>query len=141
MDDVFTIRVEGRPPPKSEAKSIFARGGKYEPRVRALLQAALDEMQRLSFGGFGDARLRMEVDLHTGPGEPPWDATNYLGGITDVLESKAKRKVAQPGSVDHLEELAEFGLFDDDRQIKEIAYREVDGDEAHYSVRLSRFRT
>lgn len=141
MGDVFTIRVVGRPPPKSEAKSIFARGGKYEPRVRALLEAALSEMRRLDFSGFGEAALRMEVQLHTGPGEPPWDATNYLGGITDVLESKAKRKVAQPGSVDHLEDLAEFGLFDDDRQIKEIAYREVDGDEAHYSVTLSRLHS
>jgi hypothetical protein len=93
----FSIRVEGRPPPKSEAKSVFALGGKYEDRVRALLEATAVRMHQLGFNGFGDARLRMEVELHTGPGEPPWDATNYLGGITDVLESKTRRKLAQPG--------------------------------------------
>lgn len=140
MDDTFTVRVEGRPPPKSEALSIFAKGGRYESRVRALLEAALTEMRRHNFSGFGSARLRMEVQVSTGPGEPPWDATNYLGGITDVLESKAKRRTAQPRSVDHLGELAEFGLYDDDRQIKEIFYKEVDGETAEYIVTVSRLQ-
>ena len=138
MSEEFNIRVDGRPPPKSEALSIFAPGGRYEPRVRALLEAALAEMSRLAFSGFGDARLRMEVEVYTGAGEPPWDATNYLGGITDVLESKSKRKRAHPGSVDHLGALAEFGLYDDDRQIKEISYQEVEGHDAAYTVRLTR---
>ena len=138
MNEDFTVRVEGRPPPKSEALSIFAVGGRYEKRVRDLLEATRDEMERRGFSGFGDARLRMEVEVHTGPGEPPWDATNYLGGITDVLEGKDKRRKAHPGSIDHLGELAEFGLYDDDRQIKEIFYREVEGGIAAYTVTLAR---
>lgn len=138
MNDEFAIRVQGRPPPKSEALSIFAVGGRYEKRVRDLLEAARDEMRSRDFAGFGDARLRMEVEVHTGPGEPPWDATNYLGGITDVLEGKDKRRKAHPGSVDHLGELAEFGLYDDDRQIKEISYKEVEGPIAAYRVMLTR---
>ncbi len=65
------------------------------------------------------------------------DATNYLGGIADVLESEAKRLIAQPGSVDHLCDLAQVGLYDDDRQIKEITYREVEGDHAEYILKLT----
>lgn len=136
MDD-FSITVDGRPPPKSEAKSVFAQGGKYEPRVIALLEAAVDEMKRRDFAGFGRSRLRVDVEVHTGPGEPPWDATNYLGGIADVLESKAKRRVAQPGSVDHLGALADVGIYDDDRQIKEISYREVDDARSYYVVTVT----
>lgn len=133
--DSITINVAGRPPPKSEAKSIFAEGGKYEARLLALLQAARDEMTRLGFDGFGSSKLLMDVEIHTGASEP-WDATNYLGGISDVLESKAKRRVAQPGSVDHLDHV-DVGLYDDDRQIKQINYREVDAPEPEYFVTLS----
>lgn len=135
--DSITIRVEGRPPPKSEAKSVFAPGGRYEPRVIALLEAARHEMKRLGYEGYGSANLRLDVEVHTGPGEPPWDATNYLGGICDVLENKAKRSIAQPGSVDHLNELAQVGLYQDDRQIKEINYREVEGSKNQYVVTLT----
>jgi hypothetical protein len=135
--EAFRIEVDGRPPPKSEAKSVFARGGRYETRVLALLSAAESEMRRRGFHGFGSANLKLEVEVHTGPGEPPWDVTNYLGGISDVLESKAKRLIAQPGSVDHLGPLAEIGLYDDDRQIKEIAYREVEGPRSQYIVTVS----
>jgi hypothetical protein len=133
----ITIRVAGRPPPKSEAKSVFAQGGKYEPRVKALLEAAREEITRLAFQGFGSTKLRLDVEVHTGPGDPPWDATNYLGGIADVLESKTKRLIAQPGSIDHFGDLAQVGLYDDDRQIKEIIYREVQGDQAEYILKLT----
>lgn len=39
--------------------------------------------------------------VHAGPGEEPWDAANYLGGIADVLEG-AKKLIAQPGLLDWL---------------------------------------
>jgi hypothetical protein len=136
-EKVLTFRIDGRPPPKSAAKSVLAQGGKYEDRVIALLEAASKEMRRTNFDGFGSAELRLEVDVYTGPGEPPWDAANYLGGISDVLEKKAKRRVAQPGSVDHLGDLADVGLYDDDRQIKEIVYRELPGLRREYVVSLT----
>jgi hypothetical protein len=90
------IRVEGRPPPKSQAKSLFAQGGRYERRVAALLEAARAEIARVAFEGFGGAKIKLEVEVCTGTDEPPWDATNYLGGIADVLENKAKRNLARP---------------------------------------------
>lgn len=134
--DELTLRVDGRPPPKSEARSVFAQGGKYEARVRKLLAAAAEALEGGGKGGFGAARLRLEVEVRTGPGEPPWDATNYLGGIADVLETKSKRKIAHPGLIDHLGPLAEVGLYDDDRQIKEIFYREVKSSSNEYLVTL-----
>jgi hypothetical protein len=71
-------------------------------------------MARSGFPGFGTQTLRLEVEVETGPGEPPWDATN-LGGISDVLEDKGKRNVAHPGSTAHLAELEQVALYDDDR--------------------------
>jgi hypothetical protein len=136
MDEI-SIRVDGRPPPKSGEKSVFAHAGKYEQRVRALLEATREEVARRGLNGFGSARVRLDVELRTGTGEPPWDATNYLGGIADVLENKAKRSIAQPGSIDHFGPLAAVGLYDDVRQIKEIAYREVEGEHNEYVVTLT----
>src|SRR3712207_302880 len=95
-------------------------------------------MERLTFSGFGDAPIRLDVEIRTRPGDPPWDATNLLGGIADVLDSKAHRRVAHPGSVDHLGDLADVALFDDDRQIREINYRVVDHAEDEYVVTIQR---
>lgn len=103
----------------------------------ALLEAARDEIERSGFAGFGNERLRLDVQVYAGTNEEPWDATNYLGGIADVLEGKAKRLKAHPGSLDHLEDLKELGLYNDDRQIKEIGYREVPSDSERYVVMLS----
>lgn len=94
-------------------------------------------MSRLAFQGFGTTKLRLDVEVHTGPGDPPWDAINYLGGIADEFESKAKRLIAQPGSIDHLGDLAQVGLYDDDRRTKEIIYREVEGNRAEYILKLT----
>ena len=95
-------------------------------------------MARTGFGGFGKAAIKLEVEVRTGPGEPPWDATNLLGGVADVLDSKSHKKIAQPGSLDHLGDLADVALFDDDRQIKEILYREVEHQHEEYVITLTR---
>jgi hypothetical protein len=57
------------------------------------------------------------------PGADPWDATNYLGGIADVLEDKSRRGAA----IQHLGELADVWLYRNDRQIKRVTYREEEG--------------
>ena len=46
--------------------------------------------------------------------------TNYLGGIADVLEDKSRRATA----VAHLGDLAQVWLYCNDRQIKQVSYRE-----------------
>jgi hypothetical protein len=81
--------------------------------------------------------VRLEVEVRTGPGEPPWDATNLLGGIADVLDSKSHKQIAQPGMLDHLGELAHIALYDDDRQISEVSYRVVDHPEEEYVVTIT----
>ncbi|MCW3050298.1 MAG: hypothetical protein JWO74_4582 [Solirubrobacterales bacterium] len=80
--------------------------------------------------GFGDRLVALEVVLRC-PGDPPSDATNYLGGITDVLEAKTHR-----GTLDHLGDLAGVALYDNDRQVRELAFRHEDPRPARYTVRL-----
>lgn len=140
MSDLSTITftVPGRPPPKAGSPGVLGSHSRYPERVHALLVAARDEMARTGFGGFGKAAIKLEVEVRTGPGEPPWDATNLLGGVADVLDSKSHKKIAQPGSLDHLGDLADVALFDDDRQIKEILYREVEHQHEEYVITLTR---
>jgi hypothetical protein len=95
-------------------------------------------MTRTGCRGFGDAAVRLEVEVRTGPGEPPWDSTNLLGGIADVLDSKAHKRLAQPQLLDHLGDLADVALYNDDRQIKEILYREVDHPIEEYIITVIR---
>ncbi len=71
----------------------------------------------------------MEVTLRS-LGPPPSDATNYLGGVADVLEAKGHR-----GRLDHLGPLAAVALYDNDRQIREVHFRHEPGAEG-YVVRL-----
>jgi hypothetical protein len=52
------------------------------------------------------------------PAPPPSDATNYLGGVADVLEDKKRR-----GDLAHLGELADFTLYGNDRQFHEVRYQ------------------
>uniref|UniRef100_UPI00193974AC hypothetical protein n=1 Tax=Nocardioides caldifontis TaxID=2588938 RepID=UPI00193974AC len=65
---------------------------------------------------------------YTTPGDltEAWDATNYLGGIADVLEQKTNRGAA----VEHLRDLADVWLYRNDRQIKRVSYREETRDTA-----------
>src|SRR6267154_2695935 len=104
------IEVSGYPPAKNEAKSMLAPGHVHAERVLVLLQAASNEA---GLGGavcFPDESLGLELVL-TSPAPPPSDATNYLGGVADVLENKGHR-----GELAHLGQLARFALYRNDRQ-------------------------
>jgi hypothetical protein len=133
---VFT--VAGRPPSKAGSGSPLGERSPHRQRVVALLEAARAEMVRSGFKGFGDAPVRLQVEVRTGPGEPPWDAMNLLGGIADVLDSKSHKRIAQPGMLDHLGVLANVGLYDDDRQIREVSYRVRDHPDEAYVVTVTR---
>ena len=86
----IAIRVSGYPPAKNEAKSMLAAGHVYADRVLALLQAASDEA-RLGHTAiyFPDESLGLEL-IVTSLAPPPSDATNYLGGVADVLEQLSR---------------------------------------------------
>jgi hypothetical protein len=73
--------------------------------------------------------VSLEVVLQAPRGTMPGDATNYLGGIADVLEDKSPR-----GPLDHLDGLGNVWLYRNDRQIKQVAYREIASNRMSYQV-------
>ncbi|MGE5156100.1 MAG: hypothetical protein ACM3JP_01215 [Betaproteobacteria bacterium] len=126
----ITIGVAGYPPAKNEAKSMLAGGHVHAYQVLALLQAASSEAKSGATVYFPDESLGLEVVL-TSPAPPPSDATNYLGGVADVLEDKKHR-----GDLPHLGELAHFALYRNDRQFHEVRYRWEQGSTVRYQVRI-----
>ena len=77
----------------------------------------------------------MELTIRC-PGRPDGDATNFLGGVADVLQTKVPPNV----DVTHLGDLATIGLYLDDKQISRITYQELPAAEASYRVRVSALR-
>ena len=66
---------------------------------------------------FGSRPIGLDLTVSS-PAEPTADATNFLGGVGDVLEVRDRQ-----GLLEHLGALANVGLYDNDRQIHEIRYR------------------
>ncbi len=132
----ITLTVQGYPPAKGEALSMLGAGHSHGPRVRSLLEAARDAAARSAFVGLGDEPIGLEVVLRCPRDRNRSDATNYLGGIGDVLESKEHR-----GQIEHLGDLRQVALFDNDRQIEEVQYRWEESDGPSYTVRLWRLNT
>lgn len=110
---------------------MLAAGHSHAGRVLKLLEAA---KRTLGSTGpiFGASPVGMELIVRS-PNEPPADATNFLGGVGDVLEAKGRR-----GVLDHLGELAQTSLYANDRQIHEVRYRWEKAPEVGYVVRLWR---
>lgn len=77
------------------------------------------------------APISLEVVVSAPAGQDPWDATNYLGGIADALEEKSRR-----GLLEHLGDLREVWAYRNDRQIKEVSYRQVEAPATSYTVRI-----
>ena len=128
MRDEIVFEVEGFPPAKNEALSMLGQGHSHAPRVTALLTAAR--------GAIGDDKqltgpIGLDVIVYAPAGRDPWDATNYLGGIADVLEDKGRR-----GDLDHLGDLRSVALYANDRQIAEVHYRQHSDLHPHYRVRV-----
>lgn len=128
--DELTLVVDGLPPVKNEAKSLLSAGHPHAYRVTALLQAAAQELERNTWLVKASDSLGMEVVL-TSPVPPASDATNYLGGVGDVLEEKSRH-----GGLPHLGLLATTALYANDRQIHEVHYRWEAGTSTGYIVRL-----
>jgi hypothetical protein len=131
MPSVLTFTVDGYPPAKAEATSMLGGGHPHRARVRALLEAAAAAATADNeFSAQLTERVGLELVLYT-PEAPASDATNYLGGVGDVLESKTHR-----GALEHLGELASVALYANDRQIQEVHYRREPADEPRYTVRM-----
>jgi hypothetical protein len=107
-----TLRVGGWPPAKNEAKSLFAPGHTHADRVIRLLEAAQEASQEAEEAAmFGALPIGLELTVMS-PDEPFADATNFLGGVGDVLEVKSRRQ-----ALEHLGALADVGLYQNDRHI------------------------
>lgn len=129
----ISFEVDGWPPTKNEAKSLLASGHPHAERVRRLLRAAQLAAQQQGWAATA-AEIGLELIVR-GPTRPGSDATNYLGGVGDVLQDKV---LGRHGDISHLDDLASVALYPDDRQIREIRYAEQIADEPAYSIRIYR---
>jgi len=80
------------------------------------------------------ADIGLDVFVQALAGRPPGDATNYLGGIGDVLQDKSHHSSMD---VSHLGALQEVALYIDDRKIRRVAYSVERAESASYTVRIS----
>lgn len=126
----LTFEVHDLPPVKSEAKSMFADGHRHLGRVRKLLTAASEAAADSPTPHFGQAFLGLNL-LLTAPAPPRSDATNYLGGVGDVLENKNRRSAIQS-----LGDLMNVALYENDRQLQDVHYRWTRGDSSSYTLTI-----
>lgn len=126
-----SFEVPGFPPAKNEALSMLGAGHSHAPRVRLLLERAQQATAAQGFTQVSAGPVGLDVVLYAPGGSNPGDATNYLGGIGDVLENKAHR-----GTLDHLGGLGNVWLYHNDRQIKAVSYRETEADSVSYTVTI-----
>ena len=125
------MSVPGWPPAKNEAKSRLASGHTHLERVKDLLRAAQEATSEApGTVVFGSRPIGLEITVES-PAEPQIYATNFLGGVSDVLEAKNRR-----GPLEHLGDLAHVGLYENDRHIHEVRYRWQKASDVHYDVRL-----
>jgi hypothetical protein len=129
----LSFDVDGLPPLKNGALSILAAGNRQAIRVRALLEAACLAAQRSGWTPLTD-RVSLDVVLRRPPEHHSGDATNFLGGIGDVLQDK---RHGLGISLAHLGVLVDVALFVDDRQIRQISYREEEAPTPSYSIRVT----
>ena len=131
----ITFDVHGYPPAKNEALSMLGAGHAHAPRVRLLLEAARQACQSQPYTPVNDRPVSLAVILRCPAGQNPADATNYLGGIADALEEKSHR-----GPLEHMGDLAAVWLYRNDRQIKEVNYREEESAHVGYTVTIRLLR-
>lgn len=131
----LTFRVDGHfPPAKNTATSMLSASHPDAARVRALLAAAQAAVAaHPGFFPISEGRVGLQVVLTPLAGREAWDATNYLGGIADVLEDKGRRGAA----VEHLGDLVDVWLYRSDRQIKQVTYREEPHDPGGHGYRVT----
>jgi hypothetical protein len=130
MGAEIRFEVLGLPPAKAEAKSMLSPSHPHSGRVRALLEAAAGAVEAHSWATTS-APVGLSVEIRATPSDGVWDATNYLGGIADVLQDKRRLDVASRAA---LGDLAEVALYTDDRQVQAIDYRLARGAPLSYTV-------
>jgi hypothetical protein len=131
---IIELHVQGLPPAKGQ-RSIFSLQSNRHRLLITLLEEAYRVTTAQGFSGFGQAPIALDVELRAPAGTLPGDGTNYLGGIADALEAK-KVRIRASGPLPHLGDLVHVGLYDNDRQIKQICYREREAEDVSYTIRV-----
>lgn len=111
---------------------MLAAGHSQRDRVKALLEAARAAVRGEKLPIFTEGQLVMDVTVLS-PRQPAGDATNYLGGLGDVLQVKGRY-----GSVEHLGELAQVSVYVNDKQIQEVHYKWLEDPTTRYRVTIRR---
>ena len=125
------LTLQGWPPAKNEARSMFGEAHPHRPRVLALLRAAQDALRTTAWNPRETRLVGLEVVVVAPDTSPPSDATNYLGGVADVLQANRIN-----ADLSHLGEAASVSLYHDDAQVQEVWYSVEPGDEPGYRVRV-----
>lgn len=131
--DEITVDVSGYPPVKNEASSMFGARHKQAPYVRTLLEAVQIKLAGVDFHPF-TGPIGLEVVLRVSVDQDPWDATNYLGGIADVLQDKGYVLKYPNMTIDLPADLMKVAVYLNDRQIEEVHYRQESSSSSAYSV-------
>lgn len=124
--DAITVHVMGLPPCK-QIQSLLSPSHPHRPRVVALLAATSSSLPK-GFAPFRGA-VSLEVTLRSPLHAPPGDVTNFLGGIADVLQRKPR--------ADELGELAHVAVYENDRQIRRIAFQQLPDEDLRYELHIS----
>ncbi len=127
------LLVGGYPPAKGEAMSMLGAKHSHAPRVRLHLTSAAQALNTGQAVYLESAAIGLELTLWCPRDRMRGDATNYLGGIGDVLKAKGHRS-----GTEHLAQLAQVAFYDNDRQIEEVHYYWQQAVEASYRLRLWR---
>ncbi len=125
------MSVEGWPPKKNTAKSLFAEGHPDSLCVINLLRKAKQALGDSEWNPTERRQIGLELVMAETPDGIPGDATNYLGGIADVLQANRTN-----ADLLHLGDLAQASLYYDDSQIREVRYCVERGNIPGYRLRV-----
>ena len=122
------MKAQATAPLKDFAASLH----KQARQVRSLLESA---RAAANSAGWKCAPGLVSLELIVrGDGRPPGDATNYLGGVADVLQAKKDHVMIDLG---YLGELRDVALYVNDRQINRVGYSEEAAKRTSYVVRVT----
>ena len=127
----LSLIVEGLPPAKDGANSIFNAKHGHHCRVVELLRMAKQALADSHWDTTERRRIGLELVMSEAQGGIPGDAINYLGGIADVLQANRTNV-----DLSHLGDLGQATLYYDDKQIAEVRYSVERGDTLCYRVRV-----
>ena len=129
MSQAFELTVElaGLPPAKG-SQAPLSVDHPHIQRTRALLDAIRSSLPT-DFKPLARS-IGLELTVRTPSPHQAWDATNYLGGVADVLQDKSRFDLV------HLGALAAVSVYENDRVIREVRYQHERSDKVGYRLRI-----